>query len=69
MFLFTFQAEAFCLLIKVAKFPGVLPAFGNAFGQGGALTAVNPGAVEFGNGVPSNIAFGIKGPIDRKSVV
>ncbi len=43
VFLFAFQAEAVNFLIKLAEFFSILHPFGNAFGQRGALAAVERG--------------------------
>lgn len=54
------QTEAADFLIELAEFGGVLPPFGQAFGQGGALTAVDANAMELGNGRPLDVTLGIK---------
>lgn len=42
---------------------GFAHSFGKSFGQSGSLMTGNPCAVEFGDGVPANVALGIKQPV------
>jgi len=61
--LFSFQAEAVGCLVEAAKFLGGAHPFRKSFGKRGTLAAGHTDAVEAGDGVPADVALGIKRPI------
>lgn len=72
VFLFTFQPESDDFLVELTKFFGRTPPLGKSFSERGTLTSRDARAMEAGDGIPSDVAFRIKGPIggneDHRSV-
>ena len=60
VFPFTFQAEPESVFVEMLEFLGIFHFLGLSFGKNGALTPVDANAVEAGNGVPADVALGVK---------
>lgn len=56
----TFQAEAKNFVIEMAEFLGGLHPFRQSFGQSVALTPLDTDAVEMCDGIPADVALGVK---------
>lgn len=58
--LFAFEAAAASFLVKVTEFGGVLHPLGKARSQGRTLAPWNSGAVEFRDGIPTDVPLGVQ---------